>query len=122
MQDYLRFIAVKTKIENYREFDKTKEETLEALIRYFELSLEEAGEMIERFWDAKEMACLAEEESYIRKRERLLQEKERMIRQYDAMICVLEDAINGFSNERIARKNGMSLTEVEEILEGGYNE
>ena len=38
MQDYLKTIAIKIKVENFKEFGKSKEETVQALIKTVQLS------------------------------------------------------------------------------------
>ena len=51
MKEYLKEIAIKIKVENFKEFGKTKEETANALIEKFEMSREEAQHKIQLLWE-----------------------------------------------------------------------
>lgn len=116
MQEYLKKVAIKTKIENFKEFDKSKEETVQAIVKNFQLSLEQANLMVEKFWNSDSIGA-AEGESLSEKLEYLKQEKEKKIQEYDLAIQVVKDAINGYSIETIARQKGISIEEVKRILE-----
>lgn len=118
IQNYLTNIAIKTKIENYKEFGKDKTEALNAVVKNFDISYEDAERYLERFWNSDPYSvgsgtnvALAE------KRQLLLQEKEKKIQEYDSAIAIVEDAINGYSPESIAKSKGVSVEKVLEILE-----
>lgn len=115
MQDYLKTIAIKTKVENFKEFNKTKEETAQALIKNFQLSKEEAASMVEKFWDSDSFlentsSSLSEKYQF------LIEERDRKMDEYDLKIAVVKDAINGYSIETIAKQKGLSIEKVREIL------
>lgn len=50
MKDYLEEVAIRLKIENFKEFGKTKEETQEAIMKKFKMSKEQALEKMELLW------------------------------------------------------------------------
>lgn len=116
IQDYLRKIAIKTKIENFKEFDKSKEETVEAIVNSFQLSLEEATVEVERYWELNSLE-VSNGGSLLEKLEYYKQEKARKIQEYDIAIGVVKDAINGYSIEKIATQKGLSIEKVKMILE-----
>ncbi len=118
MQDYLTSISIKTKIENYKEFGKDKIETLNALVKNFDISHKDAESYLERFWDSNPY-CIGSGTNVVlaEKRQLLLQEKEKKIQEYDFAIAIVEDAINGYSPEIIAKSKGVLIEKVLEILE-----
>ena len=117
MQDYLIGIAIKTKIENYKEFGKDKIETLMSLVKNFQISHEEAESYIDKYWDASPYSVGSGANlSLVEKRQKLIEEKERKIEEYDIAIKIIEDAINGYSPEIIAKQKGISMEKVLEIL------
>lgn len=118
MQNYLTTIAIKTKVENFKEFDKSKDETTQALMKNFQLSKEDAVIMVEKFWDNdpfKESKCASS--SLTEKYQFLIEEKDRKMKEYDLKIAVVKDAINGYSIETIARQKGLSIERVRDILD-----
>ena len=115
MQDYLKTMAIKIKVENFKEFGKSKEETVQALIKNFQLSNQEATLMVEKFWSDNPFIANGDS-SLIERRELLIQEKEKKIQEYDLAIQIVEDAINGYSVETIAKQKGVSIQKVKEIL------
>ena len=118
MQNYLTTIAIKTKVENFREFDKSKDETTQALMKNYQLSKEDAVNMVEKFWDNdpfKESNCASS--SLTEKYQFLIEEKDRKMKEYDLKIAVVKDAINGYSIETIARQKGLSIERVRDILD-----
>lgn len=117
MQEYLTGIAIKTKIENYKEFGKDKAEILAALVKKFKISEKEAEGYIERFYSSDPYSISnGAEKSLAEKRQLLLEEKEKKIQEYDLAISIIEDAINGYSAEVIAKQKGILLEKVLEIL------
>lgn len=75
MQEYLKKVAIMTKIENFKEFDKSKEETVQAIMKNFQLPLEEANFMVERYWnseslDTAEGEPLSEKLEYLKQKRR----------------------------------------------------
>ena len=117
MQEYLIGIAIKTKIENYKEFGKDKAEILAALVKKFKISEKEAEGYIERFYNSDPYSISnGAEKSLAEKRQLLLEEKEKKIQEYDLAISIIEDAINGYSEEVIAKQKGILLEKVLEIL------
>lgn len=115
MQDYLKTMAIKIKVENFKEFGKSKEETVQALIKNFQLSNQEATLMVEKFWN-NDPFIVNGDSSLIERRELFIQEKEKKIQEYDLAIQIVEDAINGYSIETIANQKGVSIEKVKEIL------
>ena len=110
MQDYLKTIAIKTKVENFKEFDKSKEETVQALMKNFQLSKQESIAMVEQLWDSDPFAgCEGKSSSLAEKRQLLIQEKEKKMQEYDLAIQIIEDAINGYSVETIAKQKRISI-------------
>ena len=117
MQDYLKTMAIKIKVENFKEFGKSKEETVQALIKNFQLSNQEATLMVEKFWNNDPFIVNGDSSSsLIERRELFIQEKEKKIQEYDLAIQIVEDAINGYSIETIANQKGVSIEKVKEIL------
>lgn len=117
IQEYLTGIAIKTKIENYKEFGKDKAEILAALVKKFKISEKEAEGYIERFYSSDSYSISnGAEKSLAEKRQLLLEEKEKKIQEYDLAISIIEDAINGYSAEVIAKQKGVLLEKVLEIL------
>lgn len=117
IQEYLTGIAIKTKIENYKEFGKDKAEILAALVKKFKISEKEAEGYIERFYSSDSYSISnGAEKSLAEKRQLLLEEKEKKIQEYDLTISIIEDAINGYSAEVIAKQKGVLLEKVLEIL------
>lgn len=51
MKDYLEEVAIKLKIENYKEFGKTKEEAQIAIMHKFNMSKEQARQKTEVLWN-----------------------------------------------------------------------
>lgn len=51
MKDYLEEVAIRLKIENFKEFGKTKEETQEAIMEKFKISKEQAVNKIKLLWE-----------------------------------------------------------------------
>ncbi len=51
MKDYLEEIAIRLKIESFREFGKTKEETQEAIMKKIKISKEKAINKVELLWE-----------------------------------------------------------------------
>ena len=51
MKDYLEEVAIKLKIENYKEFGKTKEEAQIAIMRKFNMPKEQARQKTEVLWN-----------------------------------------------------------------------
>jgi|GEM_PF-4297249 hypothetical protein len=115
MQDYLKTIAIKIKVENFKEFGKSKEETVQALIKTFQLSNQEATLMVEKFWSDNPFIANGAS-SLIERHELFIQEKEKKIQEYDLAIQIVEDAINGYSVETIAKQKEVSIQKVKEIL------
>lgn len=117
MQEYLKTMAIRIKIENFKEFDKSKEETVQALIKNFQLSNQEATLMVEKFWNNEPFIVNGDlSSSLIERRELFIQEKEKKIQEYDLAIQIVEDAINGYPIETIANQKGVSIEKVKEIL------
>lgn len=118
IQNYLTSIAIKTKIENYKEFGKDKMETLNAVVKNFDISYKDAESYLERFWDSEPYSVgSGANVTLAEKRQLLLQEKEKKIQEYDFAIAIVEDAINGYSPEIIAKSKGVSIEKILEILE-----
>lgn len=116
IQDYLLRIAIKTKIDNYKEFQKSKEEVENAIRKTFDLSEEKAKQYVEDMWDSNQL--FERDASWKNKKAQLLYEKEQMIIEYDKKLEVIEDVILGFSPENIAKSRKLTLEEVQRILEG----
>lgn len=117
MQDYLKIVAIKTKIENFKEFDKTEEETIETLMKTFKLSYKDAVSMVNKFWHSDPFLSSEVSSSSLTERyEFLIQEKEKRIKEYDLAIQIVKDAINGYSVETIAKQKGLSIEKIKEIL------
>ncbi len=51
MKNYLEEVAIKLKIENYKEFGKTKEEAQIAIMHKFNISEEQARQKTEVLWN-----------------------------------------------------------------------
>ena len=118
MQEYLINVAIRTKIENYKEFGKTKEETIRDLEKVFKISNEEASNRVEDYWEKNALeGNKGKHWSYGTIKTQLLNEKEEKIREYDLAIEVVDEAINGFSVENIAKQKGVSIDYVERILQ-----
>lgn len=117
MQEYLRKVAIQTKIENYKEFNKNKKETILAIQRGFQLLPEEAEIMVEEIWEQDILNCGTNASvSLLERRERLEKEREQKLQEYDQAIQIVEDAINGYSPEVIAKQKGVPLEVVNKLL------
>ena len=78
MQEYLRKVAIQTKIENYKEFNKNKEETILAIQRKFQLLQEEAETIVEEIWEQDILNCGTNTSvSLLERREQLKKEREQ---------------------------------------------
>ena len=51
MQEYLIKVAIQTKIENYKEFDKSKEETIQAIQKSYQSTNDAAEAVVEEVWE-----------------------------------------------------------------------
>lgn len=51
MQNYLENMAIEMKVENYKEFGKTKEQTICALMNKFHMSQDKAQQKVELLWE-----------------------------------------------------------------------
>ena len=115
MQDFLLRMAIETKIDNYKEFQKDKKDIVKAICKSFEMSQEKAESIVEEMWGNK--GSHGTGSSLEERRLQLVQEKKRIVEEYNAKIEIIEEAINGFSAECIAKNKGLSIEEVERILQ-----
>lgn len=117
MQEYLKKVAIQTKIENYKEFDKTKEETILAIRKSFGLDQNQAEKMVKEIWKQDFMQITSKASvSLLERREQLVQERDQKLQEYEQAIQIVEDALNGYSPERIAKQKGVSLQVVYRLL------
>ena len=71
--------------------------------------------MVEKFWSDNPFIANGAS-SLIERHELFIQEKEKKIQEYDLAIQIVEDAINGYSVETIAKQKEVSIQKVKEIL------
>lgn len=113
MRYYLQQVAIQTKVENFRDFGKTKDETAKAISVKFQVSETQAMQWVDAFWGSESEYTGGKLEKILVS---LKKEKHDILQEYDRKISIVECAITGMTPEAIAEKHQVNLKYVEQIL------